>query len=428
MREIQLKYGKSNINVSIDENNLIDVIKGNELKVDKSEDQIIQEALCNPIDSPRLKEIVNEGEKICIVIPDLTRVWQKTHIYLHKIVDELKAGGVKDEDILFISAVGSHRKQTKEEHDILLGEKLAGKYEVIDHDCYDADNLVYLGKTTYGNPVSVNKRALDCDHIIMAGGIVYHFLAGFGGGRKYVLPGISSYNTIMKNHALSLADKLGEGKNEDAKSGKLNGNPIHEDMIQAAAFIRPTFIFNVITNDGKIVSAVSGNYVTAHLAGCKIVEEIDSVVIKEKADLVIGTAGGFPKDINFYQSIKTILNTREAVKEGGTIIIVSECSEGLGGNEDVQNILLNFNNIIDREKELRREYSISKDVGYIFCETANKFDVIFVSELDPELLKKANIKVVKTLDEALEITYNEKGNNLKTYVMPYAANTFPRFK
>lgn len=428
MKTVEMKYGNGTINVSIDEKNIIGVIEGSFIRNKKSEDDIILDALKKPINSPRLKELVNLNDTVCIVIPDITRAWQKTDKFLYRIVQELNLGGVKNEDIMIISAVGSHRSQTREEHEKLLGKSLSKKIKVVDHDCYDNSNLLYLGETTYKTPIYINKKALECDHIVLVGGIVYHFLAGLGGGRKTVLPGIASYKTIMKNHALSLSETLGEGKNKDACTGKLEGNPVHEDMIEAAAFVKPTFIFNVIigSNNGNIVHAVAGNYITAHLEGCKKVEELDSVKIKEKADLVIGTAGGYPKDINFYQTIKTILNTREATKEGGTIIIISECSEGLGGNEDVKNMLLNYDNLLDREKELRREYSISKDVAYIFCETAQKYHVIFVTNLDPKLLEKANITAVKTIEEALDITYKKKGKNLKTYIMTHAANTFPK--
>ena len=429
MKTIDMKYGSTKFTASVKEENLLGVIDGNEFKISKSEEEIILDALHNPIGSPRLKELVHQGETVCVVIPDVTRTWQQTDKFLCKVIEEINAGGVEDKDIVILSALGSHRNQTAEEHEKLIGKDLTKRFKVIDHDCFDKENLVYLGETTYGTPVKVNRKAVEADHVVLVGGIVYHFLAGFGGGRKTVLPGISSYETIMNNHALSLSKNLGEGKNEDAKCGKLKGNPIHEDMMQAAAFLRPTFMFNVIAgHNGTIAAAVSGHYVEAFYEGCKIVEQMDSVEIKDKADLVIATAGGFPKDINFYQTSKTIINTIEAVKEGGTIIILSECSEGLGGNEDVQNILLNFDTLLDREKELRREYSISKDIGYIFCDIARKYDVIFVSSLNPELLKKANIKVVKTLDEAIEITYSKKGENLKTYVMTAAANTFPIVK
>jgi nickel-dependent lactate racemase len=427
MKNIELNYGRGTVNLSLEEKNILGVIEGNEFKVSASEDEIILDALHNPIGSPRLKELVHTGETVCLVIPDITRAWQRTDKFLYRIVEELNAGGVEDKNIIIISAAGSHRKQTKEEHEKLLGKDLAKRITVIDHDCFDKENLVYVGETTYGTPVWVNKKALECDHVILAGGIVYHFLAGYGGGRKSVLPGISSYETIMHNHALCLKENLGEGKNPNSACSKLKGNPVNEDMMQAASFLRPTFIFNVIAgHNGKIAAAVSGNYVEAFYEGCKIVDKMDGIDINEKADLVIATAGGFPKDINFYQTSKTIINVKEAVSEGGTMIILSQCSEGLGGNQDVQDMLLNYDNLLDREKELRREYTISKDIAYIFCEIASKYDVIFVSDLNPDFLKKANITVVKTLEQALQLTWSKKGKDLKTYVMTAAASTFPK--
>ncbi|MCY6371041.1 nickel-dependent lactate racemase [Clostridium ganghwense] len=429
MKNFKMKYGKIKMNVPVKEENLLREIEGNPFEVTKTVDEIITDALHNPIGSSRLKDIVKEGETVCLVIPDITRGWQQTPKFLPEIIRELNEGGIKDEDIVIISAAGSHRKQTKEEHEMLIGKELIERFDVLDHDCFDKDNLVFVGETSFGNKIHVNKKAVECDHIVLAGGIVYHFLAGWSGGRKSILPGIVSYDTIMKNHELSLSKTLGEGKNKEAGGGKLKGNPVHEDMMEASAFVKPSFIFNVIMEpNGNIGAAVAGDYIKAHIEGCKIVESIDGVYIDQKADLAIATAGGYPKDINLYQASKTLMNAREAVKEGGTIIVLSQCSEGLGGNADVQHILLNFDNLLDREKDLREKYSISKDIAYIICDIADKFDVILVSDIDSNLLKKANITAVKTIEEALEITYKQKGENLKTYVMTHGANTFPTLK
>ena len=215
------------MDVSVKEENLIGVIEANELAEKKSEDQVIKEALENPIGSARLRELVHKGEKVCVVIPDVTRVWQKPDKYLNRIVEELNEGGVADKDIIFISALGSHRKQTREEHEKLLGERLSPRFQVIDHDCYDKDNLVYLGETTYGNSVYMNKIAMECDHIVITGGIVYHLLAGYAGGKKSILPGIAGAETIMKNHSLSLNDNIGESLKPGVYPGSTENNPVH---------------------------------------------------------------------------------------------------------------------------------------------------------------------------------------------------------
>lgn len=428
MSEFELKQGKSTVKFSINEKDVIGVIDNNPSTSSKTEEQIIKEALEYPISSPKLKEIVHAGEKICIVIPDVTRIWQKPAVYLPLIVDELIQAGIRKEDILFISATGSHRKQSETEYKQLLGDKLYGKFNIIDHDCNDKDNLIYVGKTSYGTPVTVNKKAMECDHIIITGGIVYHFLVGWSGGKKSILPGISSYETIMANHGLSLNENLGDGTRSEVKCGNITNNPIHLDMEEAVAFVAPSFMINVIMDShGNISAAVAGDYIKAHKQGREYVDASDSVIISEKADLVIATAGGYPKDINFYQSSKLFMNSIEAAKDGGTIIALTECSEGLGGNDEVSSILADYDTLLKREVALRKDYSISKHVAYLACEIAQNFNLILVSNLDPRFIKNTGIKLVKTIEEAINLAYAEKGDNLKTYIMPHGANTLPKF-
>lgn len=425
----KMKYGTSEFNFEIKDENLIQEVESNPYSPHKTEDEIILNALQNPIGSSRLKNLVHAGETVCIVIPDSTRAWQKSSLYLWRIVEELNNVGIEDKDITFISATGTHRKQTKEEHEMLIGHDLSSRFEVIDHDCFDNDNLTFLGETSQCTPVWINKKALACDHIIITGAIIFHFLVGWSGGKKSILPGISGYKTIMANHGLSLGKNIGDGTNPFIRSGNILNNPIHKDMIEAAQLVSPTFMFNVIMGaDGNIAGAVAGDFLEAHAAGRALVDKIDGVEIKEKADLVIASAGGYPKDINLYQSIKTVINAREAAKDGGAIIIVSECREGFGEIKDIQDIIMNFNTLLDREKDLRTDYTISKFVGYYTCETAEKFNLIFVSSIDPDLVKKANIKVFKTLDDALNSVYKKHGSNLKTILMPHGANTLPKLK
>ncbi|HEY8803922.1 MAG TPA: nickel-dependent lactate racemase [Clostridium sp.] len=427
MREFELKQGRGTIKFSINEKDIIGVIDNKPSTSSKTEEEVIKEALQNPISSPKLKEIVNVGETICIVISDVTRMWQKPSLYLPFIVDELLGAGIKAEDILFISANGSHRSQTEDEYKQLLGDKLYGKFKIIDHDCNDKDNLMYLGNTSFGTEVTINKKAMKYDHIVITGGIVYHFLVGWSGGKKSILPGIASYETIMANHGLSLNQDLGSGTRTEIRCGNITNNPVHLDMVEAASLVNPSFMFNVIMDsNGKISAAFAGDYLKAHEQGRKYIDKSDSVNIKEKADLVIATSGGYPKDINFYQSSKLFFNSREAVKDGGTIIAIADCSEGLGGTDDFRSILVDYDTMIEREKSLRKCYSISKHIACLNCETAQTFNVILVSMLDPKFFKYTGIKSVRTIDEALNLVYKEKGKNLKTYIMPHGANTLPK--
>lgn len=429
MSKYNMKFGKEKIEFEFKEENVLDIIKPNKVEItDLSQNEIVKKAIENPIESARLSEIVKEGDTVCVVVPDLTRAWQSPHIYVPPIIEELNKGGVKDKDILIISATGSHRFQTEEEFKQIVSEEIFNRVKVIDHDCKDEENLVYVGTTTRGTPVKVNKKALDCDHIVLTGGAVFHFLAGFGGGRKYILPGITSYETIMKNHSYSLNVGLGSGSNPNVKSGKFDEtNPIHSDMLEAASFVRPSFILNVVVDaNKKITHAFSGNYIKAHEKACEVVDAVDGVFIDKKADMVIASACGFPKDMNLYQTSKTIFNAVEAIDEGGIMIIVSECCEGYG-SKATEHIIKDFDNMVDREKDVRDDYSIGTFIGYLVCEYAEKYNFILVTDMDSELLSTTNIRVVNTFDKAMELAYKIKGRkDLKTYMMPYGANTLPK--
>ncbi|MCF4114640.1 MULTISPECIES: nickel-dependent lactate racemase [Dethiosulfovibrio] len=427
MKEYTLKFGKGYEKFVLGEETLLGVLKSNPRDGAPSEEDAIRSALENPIASERLKDKVSPGEKVCIVICDITRAWQHTASYLPLLVEEIKAGGVEESDIFFLSATGTHRKQTEEEHSVLLG-KLAGRFKVIDHISQDEESLEYVGTTSFGTPVKLNKSALEADHIVITGGIVYHFMAGWGGGRKAILPGIAGHETIMKNHALALKPLPDSGRNESCRSGNLEGNVIHMDMVEAASMVNPTFALNVILDgQGNIAWAVAGNWKEAHLEGTRIVDEVDRISITEKADLVVASAGGFPKDINLYQTSKTIINGLEAVKPGGTMIVLSACSEGFG-HPEVRSMLMDFPDQNAREAELRRAFSIAKFVGYVIAEAALTCRFILVTEINQEELQGTGIIAVRSLEEGLSKAKPGEIRKPTAWLMPMGANTLPQLR
>ena len=390
----------------------------------------IRWALDHPIDSAPLKELVKPGEKVCQVISDVTRRWQSPETYLPILVAELESAGIRDEDMLIISATGTHRRQTPEEHKGLVTEAVYDRIQVVDHQCTDEENLAYVGTTTRGTPVWLDKRALACDKIILTGGVVYHFMAGFGGGRKSVLPGIAGRETIMKNHNLALNPGLGNGSNPDVRSANMNAtNPVHADMMEACSMVNPTFLVNVVVNDEQeIIAAFAGNWVTAHQAACDLVDRMYGVPAREKTPQVIASAGGFPKDLNFYQTIKTLCNALEVVEDGGTIILVTRSNEGFG-SADTEKQIAGYATMLDREKALREDFSIGAFIGYLFAESAEKYHLIAVTGMEQSDFGTANIHAVKTLDEALELSRKlNSGKDLRTTLMPHGANTLPKFQ
>jgi nickel-dependent lactate racemase len=410
----------------ISDGRLLGVLDSREVPAAATEEEAVLAALENPIGSPRLSEKVKPGETVCVVISDLTRAWQHSAVSLPLLVEEIKKGGVRDEDIFFLVGTGTHRPHTPEEHKLLVGEGLYGRYKVVDHDS-KAHPMTDFGHTSFGTPVRLNKLAADADHVILTGAIIYHFMSGWSGGRKAVLPGISSYETVQANHALALNPPPGKGRNMICRSGNLKGNPIHLDMAETAAMLDPTFLLNVVMGrDGTIGWAVAGDWQKAYEAGTALVDSLDAVAISEAADLVISSAAGYPKDINFYQSTKALFNAEAAARRpGGAIVIMAACVEGYG-NEEMQTILQNFKNMDEREAELRREFTIAKYVGYCAASAAEQFDFHFVTDMNPQSLEGTGIKVSKTLDEALKKVYSVHGEDLKTWLMPRGSSTLPK--
>lgn len=419
LEECNLKYGDGYKKILFKPSHNVDILDKNFLS-EKKEEEVIKRALLNPIGSRKINEIVTPEDKLCIVISDVTRLWQKPRVFLPILIEEIKKSGIKDENIIFLCALGSHRKQSKEEHIKILGENLFKRFKIIDHYSKDKDEMMYIGETSFKTPVVVNKLIKECTKVIITGGITFHDMAGFGGGRKSILPGISSYETIMANHALVLnSDK--NGINPNCSCGNLENNPMHLDMMEACDMIKPSFLLNVIMNSkGNITEAVAGDYAKAFERGCELLQDSNGIKIKKLKDTVIVSAGGFPKDINLYQSSKALSNAKEAVKKGGKIILFTQCIEGIG-NKEVEEIINNFNNNEEREEELRRKFTVSKFAAYLICSIAKEYELILISDIKEELVSKAGIRVFE--DESI---INEiLKENEEIYLMPDGSSLLP---
>jgi nickel-dependent lactate racemase len=421
----ELKFGREKVRVEVPDENLLGVLVSRDVPSAATEEKAVLDALENPIGSPRAGKMIKPGETVCIVTCDLTRSWQRPSVYLPLLVEEIKRGGARDSDIFFLTATGTHRAHTPDEHRMILGDKLYERYRIFDHDCR-ASAMRDFGKTSFGTPVRLNKAAADADHVILTGSIVYHFLSGWSGGRKAVLPGIAAYETVMANHAMTLNPAPGRGRNMVCRSGNIDGNTIHMDMNEATMKLAPSFLLNVIMNaEGRIGWAVAGDWRAAHEAGKDIVDSVDRIPIPELADLVIASACGYPKDINFYQGVKALFNAQDAVRPGGAIVILASCAEGYG-NDEMRMMLKEFKNSDEREAELRRAFTIAKYVGYCAGQAAEQFDFHLVTDIDPELLDGTGIKMSRTPDQALAKIGATHGTSLKTWLMPHGANTLPK--
>lgn len=423
MTILNLKCGQTEYPIRIDASH-VSLITSKPVVSELSETEIVRNALHHPIDSLRLDEILKAGDTVAIVIPDVTRAWQKPSLYLGVLVEELKKCGLKDDQLLFISGVGTHRKQSEAEHRKLIGDELYARIKIVDHDSRDDSNLTYVGTTSRKTEVFINKLALSYDHIIVSGGIVFHDLAGFGGGRKGIVPGIAGYKTVMQNHAHSL-NPNGSGANPDVRSNLTDGNPFHEDLMEAVAFVNPSFLLNVLVDEnGNIMHAVAGNYITAHQAGCEFLRSIDLSQIPFKAEVVVASCGGYPKDINFYQATKSLVNAIHACKLGGDILLLAECNEGLG-HPEMEAIYHDFETNAQREAHVKEHYTIAKFFAYMTCVWAEEYKIHLVSSLDKDVMKRVGIDVYDSLDEALHVVHQRYDGAYHVYVMPSAGSTLP---
>lgn len=423
-------YGSSKISVGLPEEKIINNVLGKPCPAIADVPAAVREALRNPIGTSSLKEVVEPGDKVAVVVSDITRAWVKFDQFLPVLLDELNEAGVSDQNIFITIAPGAHRLNTEEEFVVLCGEKVCQRVVVYNHDCHNQDELVYTGKTNNGVECYLNKRVAEANKMILTGGIVHHLMAGFGGGRKAILPGISGFKTIQGNHLFCMNKEVGKGLNPNCISGKLDGNEMNDDMIEQAALAKPDFILNaVFTPENKFTKFVAGHWYEAWLAGTKMVDEIYGIPITAQADLVISTAGGFPKDINLYQGVKTIDNAYMAVKPGGVVICFLELQDIMEPAEFSD--WFKYPTMLEHELALRDNFTIPGFLAYRLLDIARQLSLIIVTKKEnAEFISKAGMIPAATAEEALTIAKEKLGRreDYTITVMTAAANTVPVMK
>ena len=311
MVDVWVPYGKTEICARIPTRNYLGSIEPKEKQGVPDPIAEVKKSLNEPIGTTRLAESVESGNKIAIVINDHTRS-TPSHLIVPPLLEELNKAGILDSDIAIIFGCGTHRPPKQEEQKTILGENILQRIKTTSHDCKAKDH-VYLGTTkTHMNKVYANKIFTEADFRILTNNIELHYFAGYGGGRKSVLPAISSEETIQHNHALILHPK--------AKTGVLEDNPVHEDMVEAAKLAKVGFIVNVVTNSrNEVVRAFAGDLEQAFYEGVKLVDEMYKVPFERRADIVVVSSGGSPHDIDLYQAQKGLENALDTVKRGGVI-------------------------------------------------------------------------------------------------------------
>jgi len=339
-------------------------------------------------------------------------------LILPPVIDDLNKAGIPDSDITLVFGCGTHRAPKPEEQNAIIGEDILRRIKTVSHDC-KAKDLVYLGRTkTHMNKVYVNRVFAEADFRILTNSVELHYYAGYGGGRKSVLPAVSGEETIQHNHAMLLDPK--------AKTGVLEGNPVHEDMVEVAKIAKADFIVNAVTNSrNEIVRVFAGDLEQAFLEGVKLVDEMYKVPIERRADIVVVSSGGHPHDIDLYQAHKGLENALEAAKRGGVVVWLAECPDG-HGNEIFYDWMTKFRDPKEMETEIKRHFKLGGHKAYYLVKALQRVQIILVSTLpDYHAVGTFRLRTARALNDALRDAFDIAGKDARVWVMPRGSSTLP---
>lgn len=416
--KIKLPYSRDGMTLHLDASLDYEILESaiqSMPKSEKSEDQIVLDAMAQPIGSKRLSELSVGKQKVVLICSDHTRPVPSRHI-VPFMLREIREGNPQAEITLLI-ATGFHRATTREELVQKFGEEIVDREKIVIHDSRAMDDMVNLGTLPSGAPLLINQIAAQADLLVSEGFIETHFFAGFSGGRKSVLPGISSKVTVLGNHCSAFIDS------PYSRTGILEHNPIHKDMIAASKMANLAYIVNVvIDSDKKVVHAVAGDADLAHAAGCRFLQQYCQVTPKKQADIAISTNGGYPLDQNMYQSVKGMTAAEAASKEGGILIMVSNCGDGHGGEgfyralkecespkalmEEILKVPQDETKPDQWEYQIQSRILIHHRVIYVMCEKYRR------------MAQEMGFETASDVDEALALALREKGKKAHIAIIP----------
>ena len=420
MVDAWLPYGKSQVCVRIPTRNFLGSIEPKDKPGVPDPAAEIERALKEPLSSKKLNDIVKPESRVAIVVDDVTGT-SPSELMVPPLLDALTEGGVKSENVNVIFACGLHRTVKPEEAIKLLGEPVYTRVTSASHDSR-AQDLVEIGTTQkHGTKVFLNHSFTEADVRILTGNIGLHYFAGYRGGRKGVLPGISGEETIKHNHALLL--------DPNARTGILSENPVHQDMVEAAAMARIDFALNVVMNNKReLVRAFAGELERVFSEGVKLFDEMHRVQVERRSDIVVVSPGGDPADGNLFRAYQSVDNALEVVKRGGVIILVAELTEG-HGNQDFYEWMTKFPDLKTVEREIKRNFVMGGSIAYYYMKALQKARIILVSSLpDYYAANVFKLKTARAVNDALNEAMNIVGKTAKVWTLPYGNHTLPEVK
>ena len=420
MKKYSFAYGSGTVTIPLDESQVQSVLFGNDIPAVPDIRSAVRSSLDKPVDREPLRNCVKPGDKVALVISDMSRFWMRQDRVVPHLIDYLLGDCcLPEENVTIIVANGTHPGGDEKDLRTLVTDAVFDRIHVVNHN-FRAEDLVTLGTTSFGTEVKVNRTAAQADLCLCLGAATFHVMAGFGGGRKSILPGISAESTIRQNHALSL-DPLQLRTNPLVGNGRLENNPLNLDMLEAAGMMKNLFMVNLVMNaDEELCAVFSGHYRTSWERACREVERVYRVPVKEQADVIVAGCGGYPRDMSLYQGTKAIDNVESALRPGGTLILVIEAREG-GGPEEYFGW---SRSLLDGsiEKRLREEFTVAGYVFFLNCEQAGRYRIMLLSEIDPAETAPMGIESFSDVNALLAAAHLE-GKSIM--VIPNAGSVVP---
>jgi len=419
MNQVELAYGRRSFTFDFDDAQF-SVLDTETVRASPLSDFEVGAAFDAPIASSPLDEIAGTNDSVLIVVSDATRATASAQV-VNLLVRRLVQSGVSPAQMAVIFATGIHRPVSDKEKLELLSPFIVQRLRILAHDAYDQTQLIALGNTESGMTVEVNSALREFSHVVVIGGITFHYFAGFTGGRKSVCPGLASAQTIEATHMLALDFETG-GRRAGVRAGLLDGNPVHEACEGVARLVAPSWAINTIVDEQKrAVKMFCGDWRLAHRAACEYYLDQYSVNISKQHDIVIASCGGFPHDINLIQAHKALDMAALACKDGGTIILLAECSDGLGRPDFLKWFEENDSRAL--AARLVNGYEVNGQTAWALLTKAERFRVCLISELPRADVQKMRMRPVQTIAEALAQATGGSG-----LIMPRGAAVLPRIQ
>lgn len=422
MQAIDLGYGQSGLRLEYDESRFA-VLSG-EMPPAPLTDVELGECLDRPIGSAALEDVVGPGENVLFVVPDATRRSGAGQV-VNLLVRRLIAAGTMPHEIAFLIATGIHRPPTEEEKREVLTPFIVQRLKVYEHRArdlmktagLDATHLTDHGSTSTGVRVQLNSKLTEFDRVVAVGGVSFHYFAGFTGGRKLVCPGVASEETIAATHRLAFDfDRL--GRREGVGPGRLRGNAVHEAFVEVASRRAPDFAVNsIVDHRGEITDLFCGDWIESHERACSVYAERNSVSVDARRDVVVVSCGGSPHDINVIQAHKALDSAAAVCREGGRIVLIAECADGLGRKDFLE--WFDAGDSKAMAERLGESYQVNGQTAWALREKTERFDVRIVTGLDAPTVSRMGMHK----ETSLQATLEDLAPAATGYLMPFGPQT-----